>query len=696
MAAKLWGFELGIKGLGALACVDLVATCRGWSSRLLAALALLWIPAGLDAFALIAICGIGLLLIRRPELPRAREALFLLAAVLLAQVKFSYLLLYGVMIVCITLASERGRALRLAVLGTGLYLGTWLALGQSLTTLPQYLRTSLSIASGYNEAMSADGPPLELRLALLSLGTIAALALAQGRNSQSKRHAFAGCALILGATFLAFKAGFTRHMGNSMILFACAPVFGAWLQVAGASGWRRQLQSLAVVFLLALAALGYQSSVSLPGQSRQYWKEMKEYHLARMQELRALPELRASRDRGIKGMARFYELPRIRAIVGNERVDVIHCAAAIALINGFNYAPRPVFQSYAAYTPPLAELNRDYFAGERAPRFVLLHHDRIDDRLPALDDAPALLEILRRYEPRLGEKGYVLLEQRASVPPPVQRETLIRRTVGLGEWIDLTQWKHEALWMRLRWQPPLMGSLRSLLLHAAPLRMELEFSDGRSAQYRLCRGPASDGFLLHPFAEDQDGWCRLFSGQPGSEVTRLRCVAPAGLEAFLPESTEIELESLSGILPAPDPDALARMSYTCLDPLPLEVSSSGPVRQMEIEGRFGLSFGAPGSLVFALDPGEHRLQARYGLLKEAWEGDCTDGVGFQFVLQTQAGNLKVLHEDSVLSPSGEVHAVDLPFSVDQPSRLILRCTTGPSGDSACDWAYWQEVRVFKP
>jgi hypothetical protein len=696
MAAKLWGFELCIKGLCALACVDLVATFRGWSSRLLTALALLWIPAGLDAFALIAIAGIGLLLIRKPELPRAREALFLLAAVLLAQVKFSYLMLYALMIFCITLASERRRAVRLAALGLGLFLGTWLALGQSLITLPQYLRTSLSIASGYNEAMSANGPALELRLALLSLGTLAALALIQGWTSRNGRSALAGCALTLGAAFLAFKAGFTRHMGNSMILFACAPVFGAWLQLAGASGWRRQLQPLAVVFLLVLAALGYQSSVSRPGQARRYWEEMKEYHLARIQEWRALPELRASRDRGMQGIARFYDLPRIRAIVGNERVDVIHSAAAIALINGFNYAPRPVFQSYAAYTPLLSELNRAYFTGERAPRFVLLRHDRIDDRLPVLDDAPALLEILRRYEPRLGEKGYVLLEKRAGEPPPLHRATILRRTLRLGEWIDLSEWKQEALWMRVRWQTPLQGRLRSFFLHAAPLRVELEFSDGRSASHRLCRGPASDGFLLRPFAEDQDGWCRLFSGQPGPEVTRLRLAAPEGLEAFLPPSAEIELESLSGLLPAPDPDALARMTYTCIDPLPLEVSSNGPLRQFEIEGRFGLSFGAPGALIFALQPGEHRLQARYGLLKEAWAGNCTDGVSFQFVLEPQSGNLKVLHLDPILTPSSEARSVDLPFTVDQPSRLILRCTTGPAGDGGCDWAYWQEVRVHKP
>jgi len=690
---KLWGFELCIKGLCALACVDLVATLSTRTQRVLAVLALSWIPAGLDAFALIAIGSIGLLLIRRAELPRARELLFLTAAVLLAQVKFSYLMLYGFMLLCAASAHGRARGLRLAATGVLLFLGSWLLLGQSLSHLPAYLGTSLLIAGGYNEAMSADGPPGELMIACISLATIAWLGFQQAQRCGYKRPALAAALLALGASFLAFKAGFTRHMGNSMILFACAPVFGAWMQSQLARGWRMQLQHALVLLLLALAALGFQSSIALPGQPRNYFVEMRYHHSARLAELAELPGLRESRENGRRGIARFYELPKIRSIVGRERVDVLHAAAAIALINGFQYAPRPVFQSYAAYAPQLSELNRAYFAGPRAPRFVLLRHDRIDDRLSALDDSPALLELLHRYQARIGEKGYVLLERKAEEPAPLRRTTLLTQELRLGEWLDLEPFAVDALWMRIRWSPTPAGKLRSLLLHGAPLRIQIELADGTMLDRRLCKGPAEDGFLLRPFSDDQDGWCRLWSGQSLTEVRRLRLVAQPGHEPYLPALAEVQLESIEGLLVPRDDALLARILFTCFDPAPTSVAASGPLRQQEIAGRMALIFQAPGTVRYDLEPGSYELSARYGLLPEAWLDDCSDGVSFQFFLQPRVGRLRILQLDPLLKPSEETHSATHRFELPEGGTLILRCTVGPAGLGNCDWAYWQEVTV---
>lgn len=691
--AKIWGFELVVKGLCALACVDLVATLRGRAARVLAALALLWIPAGLDAFGLIAIAAVGMLLIRQPQLPRARELLFLSAAVMIAEVKFSYLMLYAGMLLCVSLAHDRRRGVRIAVLGAGLFLGSWLLLGQSLANFPRYVQTSLWIAGGYNEAMSVEGPAPELKLALLAMLAVAILIVIGWRAQQHKRTVLMSTALTAGALYLAFKAGFTRHMGNSMIFFACAPVFGSWWLSTRNGLVAARLQPLCGVFLLVIGALGYTSSITMPGQMRHFFEQLTDTWSAKWDSLRALPGLRETRERGRQGIARFFDLPRIRSIVGNERVDVLHSAAAIALINDFQYAPRPVFQSYAAYTPELLELNRAYFAGPQAPRFVLLRHETIDDRLPPLDDAPALLEILQRYEARIGEKGYMLLEKKAGEPMPVERMPLDSRDVQLGEWIDATRWQGAALWMRVRWEPTLAGRARTLLLRGVPMRMEYELEDGRTIDQRLCRASAQAGFLLRPFVEDQDGWSRLLSGQPLPAIRRLRFHAPTGLEHCLASSLRFEVEELRGLLPPADEHKLALLAYTCFDPEPDGVSALGPLRQQEIEGRMALVFQAPGSVRFMLPPGDYRLRARYGLLQEAWVNNCSDGVAFQFALLAQDHPLKLLHMDPILSPDPGTREADLVFSTDAAGELVLRCTAGPAGATNCDWAYWQEVSI---
>ena len=53
---------------------------------------------------------------------------------------------------------------------------------------------------------------------------------------------------------------------------------------------------------------------------------------------------------------KFY-LPRISAVVAGRTVDVFGYRQGIAILNGLNYVPRPIFQGYSAYTPSLIELN---------------------------------------------------------------------------------------------------------------------------------------------------------------------------------------------------------------------------------------------------------------------------------------------------------------------------------------------------
>ena len=92
-------------------------------------------------------------------------------------------------------------------------------------------------------------------------------------------------------------------------------------------------------------------------------------------------------------------LPRIKAAVGEDPVDLLMTDQGIVLAMGLHYDPRPVFQSYSAYTPELARRNEAHFANANAPRFVILKMQPIDGRLPMQEDGLALTMLLRRYRP---------------------------------------------------------------------------------------------------------------------------------------------------------------------------------------------------------------------------------------------------------------------------------------------------------
>src|SRR5262249_26204758 len=104
-------------------------------------------------------------------------------------------------------------------------------------------------------------------------------------------------------------------------------------------------------------------------------------------------------------------LPRIRSRVGERPVDLLSYAQGFLFLNHLTWSPRPVLQSYSASSPNLARVNAEHFRSERAPDFVVLALAPVDGRLPALEDGPALLAILRRYHPVLVERGLVLVER---------------------------------------------------------------------------------------------------------------------------------------------------------------------------------------------------------------------------------------------------------------------------------------------
>src|SRR5262249_42870881 len=114
-----------------------------------------------------------------------------------------------------------------------------------------------------------------------------------------------------------------------------------------------------------------------------------------------------------------WALPRVRARVGDDPVDMVSREQGVVLLNRLNYRPRPVLQSYSTFTPFLQSAHADFFRGPRAPEYVLFSLGPIDGRLPTLEDGPALVELIQRYRPVLEEESYLLLQRLPDGERPV-------------------------------------------------------------------------------------------------------------------------------------------------------------------------------------------------------------------------------------------------------------------------------------
>jgi hypothetical protein len=85
-------------------------------------------------------------------------------------------------------------------------------------------------------------------------------------------------------------------------------------------------------------------------------------------------------------------------ILRKGTVDVVPVEISYIYAHQLSYNPRPVFQSYSAYTPRLDSLNAQKYLSENAPDFVLFSTNTIEGRNPFWDETKTKLALLQHYE----------------------------------------------------------------------------------------------------------------------------------------------------------------------------------------------------------------------------------------------------------------------------------------------------------
>lgn len=402
------------------------------------------------------------------------------------------------------------------------WLALWVALGQSPANLAAYARGSWQLISGYADAMAMDAPD---RLREVWLALAAAAALAAGWWSVPKRRrrrprALAVATIVSGTVFLQWKEGFVRHDGlHARVFFvsALAAAFAARCRLWPVRGSRGAAVAGAAV--VACCLLGISSSTYPPYElgrliARGLWSPLRHAE-AVLRPFRLKDELEAEPAT----MPADWPLPRIRAAVGDAPVDLFTNLQGYLFANRLNWRPRPVFQSYSAYTGPLRELNAAFIRSDSAPEYLLVAPTPIDRRPPAAEDGPALLAVLQRYRPLLIENGFLLLRRELSGPTPADEPgpVRLRRTVNLGETVSLAGVPDAYQTLSIDVRPSLAGRLWSLAYRPEPVALAVELADRRRRLYRLIPGAATD-FLVNPFMEDGSNLTDLLHvyGLPGA------------------------------------------------------------------------------------------------------------------------------------------------------------------------------------
>jgi hypothetical protein len=418
----------------------------------------------------------------------------------------------------------------MALLFAGSVLCFWVAAGQRLDSIGPYLCNSWRITAGYTEAMMQTGDN-EIHAAAGFL-LAATLLVALTGHVAWKQHRHFGLLPVIGLgviLFLTFKLGYVRQDNMhkiaatlSLLLTALACLAVTWPVLQREKLW------LGWAGLILLGGILFLSSATF---NNEYPKDRMLAQWVRtfsVQTILAPAKLLCNTGNLRKGYEAYLavkirnEFP-IPPLEGD--VDVYPWNQAALFAHGLRYHPRPVIQSYCAYTPELAELNAAHLRSDRAASNLLFEIQLLDDHFPSLDDGCSWPELLTRYDIKDTNGPFVLLK-RCPVPREYHLTPFKDLAVHFDEPVMLPNTTNGPLWAEMEINKTILGSVVSTFYKPPILTLAVSLRDGRQLRSRMVPGMARGGFLLSPLICNKttfvslasaDGWSNLM----GLEVKAL-------------------------------------------------------------------------------------------------------------------------------------------------------------------------------
>jgi hypothetical protein len=690
---KIFVWEGAFQLLGAVALTMAGAGIRNRLLRAVYFVAVVCSPLDVDSHAFLTIVAAFAWMTRTRSFRGGAAAIGAVLLAGLSLVKFTYAAatLVGVLAATWSFWSSGSRRLAAMFLVgfVAVSVVAWWMCGQSLADAPAYLARSMQLSGAYSEAMSSVAPSGTVAVALVLL-VAAAVAASLHRSVAALAH--------LGWIWIAYKAGFVRAEDHTPVFFLYGAVAPLLLDAAGGSTAVAKTVSAAVrLACVALAVLGMRLAAGIaPSALRIEISDPFHRVAAHVRDLVHPIEFSSRMARDVPDDAWMTDLPRTRAIVGTSTIDMVSFLQIALFRNGLRWSPRPVFQSYAALTPELADMNARFYASARAPEFVLFYLQTIDSRLPTMDDAAVLAILARDYEPVLREKGFLLLRRSPRAGSAAAAETVLERDGAFGETIDLRGVAGRCTLLRLDIRPTLAGRLWTMLDAAPPLFAEFGLDDGSTAAGRIVPDMMRGGVVVDPMIRTEKDWLAWYTGKPLPHPVSLRILPPDRAWMYEPR-IGVRLVREDAIVPPARPGLEAALTYSVFAVRPVDVvSDRNPVRDI-VQKTDVLRLSATSKMIFDVSPGSHQLTATFGLVAGQRPGTPSEAAVFSAVLVRAGAEDRVLFERRLdprhVEEERKLQTLAVPFTCDAPAQLELRAVSGPRAEAARDAACWSAIGI---
>ncbi len=433
---------------------------------------------------------------------------------LICLVKATYAVHSGIVgVLGLTALCATGRRLQAVAILVSFAVGLalfWVIAGQPLAELPRFFLTQSQVTAGYSDAMRGGGSLILPALFLLAAVPVAMTIRRELRAPTIGKYAVA---ISMAVTlFIGFKEGFVREDDWHALIAAEVLLILPWCWPSDRVDFWRKAQAAAAGLIVLVFLVAFPSALDLQGKAAEFGQVL---HCSDSGPL--VCPIRSG------WLEKTYELS-LRAIRGHMplgrvqgTVDVYTVRQSLAIANGFRWDPRPLGQSYTAYTPALAWMDAEHLLGARAPEGILFALEPIDHQLPTLADGPSWPILLTRYA-----LYWVAVPSRVAGEIPVayvthkpdsQRFTVARtqllvQTAELGQKVDLPP-STDVLFARIDLRPNAFGRAAEALFRVPVVYINLLFPGGRVERYRFVPGMGRAGFIISPAVTDAGQFAAL-------------------------------------------------------------------------------------------------------------------------------------------------------------------------------------------
>lgn len=395
----------------------------------------------------------------------------------------------------------------------------WLLAGQHPDSFWPFVKNSWTVATGYTDAMNEGNVfilnPLVYLLIAAGFCVLGALLV---RTPQRGRGIFFFVLASGGLLFLIFKASYVRDDDAHEISAGTTFVMMALACFAVAATRKKSLLiGAATLLLVSISFIPFLAELQNPSQRfpHLFVQSFSPDNLFAPFLGVTTDTLRQSHEHQLERLEMLTPLPAVpgEADLYSHRLDFLFA-------NKIAYRPRPVIQSYSAYTPELARMNADWLRTGRAATNLFFAIDTLDARYPSQDDGLSWPELLTRYDVTgMSDKRQYLCLTRSPNPRTYRIKPLQEATITAGKRFVMPV-TNGLIWADLEIKKTFAGELLSFFYKPAILVANVKLADGTSHVCHIIPGIASAGFLFSPFVSNNGTFLALAEGDQASLAAR--------------------------------------------------------------------------------------------------------------------------------------------------------------------------------